>query len=143
MKIITKAITTMKKLFFSFILLLSPMMASAQTVSDVQNSGCLYETRGTESQTTPTIVLTKEGSILSMEVRNFISNCFTSDFVVKSSMSEGSDGAPCSLTVNVTPVTGGVLASCLCPYNVSFTVRDLKSSSFYLDCWWYNPKSRI
>ena len=51
-----------------FALLLLAMIhnvANAQerelTVSDVQNSGCLYETRGAENATFPTIVLKKEG----------------------------------------------------------------------------------
>ena len=36
----------MKKLLFLFTLMLSPMLASAQTVSDVQNSGCTARARG-------------------------------------------------------------------------------------------------
>ena len=85
----------------------------------------------------PTIILMKEGSILSVEVQNYTSNCATYDFVVKSSMSEGSDGSPCSLSVNVTPVLPEEITNCECPFNVSFTVRDFEPNSFYLDCWWY------
>jgi len=127
----------MKKLLFFLMLL--PMLASAQTVSDVQNSGCLSRTRGYEGEEepNPTIILTKEGSILSVELQNLISNCVTSDFVVKSNISESSEGSPCSLSINVNPVTGLLVANCLCPFNVSFTIRDLEPNSFYLDCWWY------
>ena len=39
-------ITAMKKLLFLFTLMLSPMLASAQTLSDVQNSGCTARARG-------------------------------------------------------------------------------------------------
>ena len=130
----------MKKLLFFFILIFSPMLASAQTVSDVQNSGCLSETRAYEDleKQTPTIILIKDGNILCVEVQNIISNCATSDFAVESSMSEDSNGSPCSLSINVTPVLDGNSAmSCLCPFNVAFTIRDWEPNCFYLDCLWY------
>lgn len=134
----------MKKLLSLFILMLLPMLASAQTVSDVENSGCTARARGAEyEEPVPTIILTKEGSVLSMEVQNYISNCATADFDVKSSISEGSDGAPFSLTINVIPITGEVLANCECPFNVSFIVRDLEPNSFYLNCWWYKGQVEL
>ena len=134
----------MKKLLSLFILMLLPMLASAQTVSDVENSGCTARARGAEyEEPVPTIILTKEGSVLSMEVQNYISNCATADFDVKSSISEGSDGAPFSLTINVIPITGEVLADCECPFNVSFIVRDLEPNSFYLNCWWYKGQVEL
>ena len=126
----------MKKLLFLFILMLSPMWASAQTVSDVKNSGCLNESRGAESQRVPTIVLTKEGSVLSVQLLNYEENCCVEEFEVTSSISGGSDGAPLSLSISVVPDDEWV-CDCICPFNVSFTVRDLEPNSFYLDCWWY------
>ena len=125
----------MKKLLFLSILMLLPMLASAQTVSDVQNSGCLNKTRGDESQSVPTIVLTKEGSVLSVQLLNYEENCCAEDFKVSSSISGGSDGAPLSLSISID--AGGWKCDCICPFNVSFTVRDLEPNSFYLDCWWY------
>ena len=107
------------------------------TVSDTEDSGCLREARGQKDVPVPTIILTKEGSILSVQILNFESNCATAGFIVKSNMIEGNDGSPCSLDINVTPETGDVLASCICPYNVSFTVHDLDANSFFLSCWWY------
>ena len=74
----------MKKLLSLFILMLLPMLASAQTASDVQNSGCLSKTRGEEAQMEPTIILTKEGSTLSVQLLNYESNCATQDFNVSS-----------------------------------------------------------
>ena len=136
----------MKKLLFLFILMLlrtalNVVEAQGQelTISDKQNSGCLSRTRGYEDEEEPisTIILTKEGSILSVEAQNIISNCATSDFVVKSNISEGNDGSPCTLSVIVAPVTGELVADCLCPFNVSFTIHDLEPNSFYLDCLWY------
>ena len=131
-------ITAMKKLLFLLTLMLSPVVASAQTVSDVQNSGCTARARGAgHVESVPTIILKKEGSVLWVEVQNFISTCDTNDFIVKSSMNEGNDEVPCSLTINIFPVTGEEPVDCVCPYNVSFTVRDLEPNSFYLKCWWY------
>ena len=108
-------------------------------ISDKQNSGCLSMARGyeDENEPIPTIILKKEGSILSVEVQNYTSNCATYDFEIKSSISDGIDGSPCSLSVNVAPVLPEQITTCDCPFNVSFTIRDLEPNSFYLDCWWY------
>ena len=128
----------MKKLLFFITLMFSPMLASAQTVSDVQNSGCMANARGVESEeSVPTIILKKEDTILSVELQNYISNCATYDFEIKSSISDGIDGSPCSLSVNVAPVLPEQITTCDCPFNVSFTIRDFEPNSFYLDCWWY------
>ena len=125
----------MKKLLFLSILMLLPMLASAQTVSDVQNSGCLNKTRGDESQSVPTIVLTKEGNILSVQLLNYEENCCAEDFNVTSSINSNSDSGSYWVSINID--AGGWECDCTCPFNVSFTVRDLEPNSFYLDCWWY------
>ena len=83
------------------------------------------------------IILEKEGSILSVQVLNYVSNCATQKFDVNSNISEGIDGSPCILSINVAPVLGDVYANCICPFNVSFTLHDLESNNFYLKCWWY------
>ncbi len=125
----------MKKILFLSILMLLPMLASAQTVSDVQNSGCLNKTRGDESQSVPTIVLTKEGNILSVQLLNYEENCCAEDFNVTSSINSNSDSGSYWVSINID--AGGRECDCICPFNVSFTVRDLEPNSFYLDCWWY------
>jgi len=126
----------MKKLLSIFILFFLPMLASATTVSDVKNSGCLDMTRGDGAESLPTIVLTKEGSVLSVQLLNYESNCGTTDFNVTSAVSGGSDSEPCSVNISVVPVVPAEM-DCICPYNVSFTVRDVEVNSFYLSCWWY------
>ena len=123
----------MKKQFFLFILMILPMLASAQTVSDVQNSGCLYGTRGEEPERQPMIVLTKEGNVLSVQLLNYESNCCTEDFYAIANIN---DGSPCSVSVSVRP-TVEYDCDCICPFNLSFTIRDLEPNIFYLDCWWY------
>ena len=129
----------MKKWFTLVVMALMTVGANAQdqTVLETQNSGCLSRTRGYMDEYIPAIVLKKEGSILSVEVQNFISNCATSDFMVNFSMSEGNNGEPCTLSAEVLPVRSEEEVACMCPYNVSFTVRDLEANTFYLNCGWY------
>ena len=111
--------------------------AQELTVSDIENTGCLENARGESvQQALPTIVLTKEGSVLSVQLINYTENCGTTDFNVTPTLSSGSNGGQCSLTVNVEPVIPQGYW-CECPFNVSFTVHDLKSNVFYLKCWWY------
>ena len=125
-------------LLFMFFL---PMLASAQTVSDVQNSGCLSMTRGNMVYT-PTIILTKEGNILSVQLQNYMSNCGTRDFDVTTNVSGGNGYEPCSVTISVVPVIPADM-DCNCPFNVSFTVRDLENNNFYLTCWWYDGQVEL
>ena len=122
----------MKRLVI-LLLMICPMLASAQTVSNVQNSGCLSETRGAESQRVPTIILTKEGSTLSVQLLDYESDCCTEDFNVTFSIASGSNYDVCE--VSISPISED--CDCVCPYNVSFTVQDLAPNEFYLYCWWY------
>ena len=128
----------MKKLLL-FILMLLPMLANAQAVSDIQDSGCLNEHAGLEAQK---IVLTKEGSTLSVQLLNYIENCCTEDFNATSSISGGSNGELCSVSINVAPAVEWE-CTCYCPFNVSFTVRDLEPNSFYFNCLWCNRKVEL
>ena len=130
----------MKRTLIFLACVLTSLTMSAQgdlTVGDIQNSGCLSRTRG-ENEPLPTIILTKEGSFLSVQLLNYESNCATSDFNVTPTVSGGSDGVPYSVNINVVPyLPGDEAMDCICPYNVSFTVRDVEANSFYLSGWWY------
>ena len=127
-------------LFYACVLASLTMLAQeGLTVGDIQNSGCHALTRGEESEPIPTIVLTKEGSVLSVQLLNYDSNCATTDFNVTSIVNGGSDGEPYFVNISVVPrLPDGELPTCFCPYNVSFTLRDLEPNSFYFFCWWYN-----
>ncbi len=134
----------MKKITLLFIVcVLTSLAMSAQdgvAVGDVQNSGCLYKT---SEVSTPTIVLTKEGSILSVQLLNYESYDATTDFNVTSSIS---DDEPCSVTINITPVIpdgAQIEREWVCLFNVSFTVRDLEPNKFYLDCWWFKGQVEL
>lgn len=117
-------------------------MAQEPSVSDVEDSGCLSHAPGDDGELVPTIVLTKEGDILSVQVLNYESNCGTRGFDVTSSLSGGSDNEPYSLSVGVEPVVPAAM-DCICPFNVTFTIRDLKPNSFYLKCWWYEGQVEL
>ena len=130
----------MKKVFVTFAVLLfgfGVAQAQESAVSDTQNSGCLSETRS-DGWPPPVIVLKKDGSILSVELQNYVSNCATSSFNVESQLRGGSSDKPCSVTVDVSPVTSHYITTCECPFNVSFALRDLEEDCFYLSCWWYH-----
>ena len=106
-------------------------------ISDTQNSGCLSMLQGDdEGGRTSTIILEKEGNILSVQLLNYRSNCGTYDFTVNSSLSENTEGSSIFLSINVVPNVD-YIARCMCPFNVSFTVHDLEPNTFYLECWWY------
>ena len=133
----------MKRTLVFMACVLASLTMSAQddlTVEDIQNSGCLSMARGEESEPIPTIVLTKEGNILLVQLLNYESNCGTTGFEVTPTVNDGKDGDPLSVSISVVPrLPGGELPACECPYNVSFTVRDweAEAKSFYLSCWWY------
>ena len=112
--------------------------AQGLTLSNVQNSGCLRENqrRANGEGQTRTIVLLKEGSILSVQLLNYEANCGTEGFDVTPNMSGGSDGTQCSVNIQVVPV-GEEDMDCICPYNVSFTVYGLETNSFRFNCWWF------
>ncbi|MBO7578765.1 MAG: leucine-rich repeat protein [Prevotella sp.] len=121
-------------LFIAFVLTSLTMSAQGDlTVGDIQNSGCLNKT---QEEKIPTIVLTKEGSVLSVQLLNYESYTATTDFNVTSSISNDD---PCSVTISVTPVIpegAQVEWEWVCLFNVSFTIHDFELNRFYLDCWW-------
>lgn len=112
---------------------LTEAQGQEMTVTDIQNSGCLNRTRGGEDPI-QTIVLTKEGRNLSVQLLNYKANCCTSGFLVQSSLSDAKSAQP-TLSVQAFPEVGA--CDCECPYNVTFTVRDFVNNSFYLSCWWF------
>ena len=126
----------MKRTLIFLACVLTSLTMSAQdglTVGDIQNSGCLNKT---QEEKIPTIVLTKEGSVLSVQLLNYESYTATTDFNVTSYISNDD---PCSLAINVTPVIpegAQVEWEWVCLFNVSFTIRDFELNRFYLDCWW-------
>ena len=133
----------MKTIRFIFLFtLVSVLNVQGQdlTVSDINCSGCLNETRNSEaSQDTKSIVLKKEGSTLQMELHRYGSNCGTTGFQISSTVSED---MPCKLSVTLNPIIPEPM-DCSCPMNVSFTLNGLEQNSFYLMCWWYEGQVEL
>ena len=130
------------------ILLLSALMllttaqnvvkAQDLTLSDVQNSGCLRDSeygrrRANETEERRTMILLKEGNILTVQLFNFEATCETEDFIITPKVNNGD---PCFVSINVDYIDSD--ADCICPYNISFTLHDLEPNCFFFSCWWYN-----
>ena len=109
--------------------------------SEPISSGCLSQTRGAEESALPTIKLTKEGSILSVDLLNYSSNCGTTGFEVENRMIGGNNDTP-SVVISVVPVIPAPM-DCICPFNISYTVRGLEKNKFYLTCWWFDGQVEL
>ncbi len=108
------------------------------TLSDVQNSGCLRDSeygrrRANETEERRTMILLKEGNILTVQLFNFEATCETEDFIITPKVNNGD---PCFVSINVDYIDSD--ADCICPYNISFTLHDLEPNCFFFSCWWYN-----
>jgi hypothetical protein len=62
--------------------------------------------------------MTKEGDIVTCEIKGIVANCGVDYFDVKPEYTKGV-GAPDSLFIDVTPVFSST-KDCTCPYNVLF-----------------------
>ena len=137
----------MKKIAFALIVVLlfgiKTIKAQEQELSASEpiSSGCLSHSRGAEIATSPTIKLTKEENILSVELLNYTSNCGTTGFEVENKIIDGNNENP-TVAINVTPVIPAYM-DCTCPFNISYTVRDLEKNNFYLTCWWYEGQVEL
>ncbi len=137
----------MKKIAFALIVVLlfgiKTIKAQEQELSASEpiSSGCLSHSRGAEIATSPTIKLTKEDNILSVELLNYTSNCGTTGFEVENKIIDGNNENP-TVAINVTPVIPAYM-DCTCPFNISYTVRDLEKNNFYLTCWWYEGQVEL
>ena len=137
----------MKKIALALIVILlfgvKTIKAQEQELSASEpiSSGCVSHSRGAEISTSPTIKLTKEENILSVELLNYTSNCGTTGFEVENKIIDGNNENP-TVAINVTPVIPAY-KDCTCPFNISYTVRDLEKNKFYLTCWWYEGQVEL
>ena len=111
------------------------------SASEPISSVCVSHSRGAEVFTSPTIKLTKEENILSVELLNYTSNCGTTGFEVENKIIDGNNENP-TVAINITPVIPAYM-DCTCPFNISYTVRDLEKNNFYLTCWWYEGQVEL
>ena len=111
------------------------------TLSDIQKSGCQRGSQrraNGEAEETRTIILQKEGDILSVQLQGFVSNCATEGFDVTPGISGGTGGKPYSVTLDVEAIVPDLASICECPFNVSFTLHGLEANNFRFSCWWYD-----
>ena len=137
MKKITLALITVLLLGLETIKAQEQELSASEPIS----SGCVSHSRGAEISTSPTIKLTKEENILSVELLNYTSNCGTTGFEVENKIIDGNNENP-TVAINVTPVIPAYM-DCTCPFNISYTVRDLEKNKFYLTCWWYEGQVEL
>ena len=130
----------MKKIILLSILLLVQFGLYAQelTVSDVQNSDCLGSTR---AEVKETIILTKEGSSLLVQLFNYEANCAAYKFNITPVVSRGSNSEPYSVSIRIG--YQGDDDDCICPYNISFTLHGLETNSFFFSCCWYQGQINL
>lgn len=110
----------------------APWYEDEPEVSEVKNSSCVNETR---ASSTRSLVLTKDGDVVTCELHNIVVNCGVDFFDVSSEFKKGME-SPDTLLLNVSPVVPESM-DCTCPYNVTFTIRDVKSDSLFIYCWLY------
>ena len=130
----------MKKIILLSLLLLVQFGLYAQelTVSDVQNSDCLGSTR---AEVKETIILTKEGGSLLVQLFNYEANCAAYKFNITPVVSRGSNSEPYSVSIRIG--YQGDDADCICPYNISFTLHGLETNSFFFSCCWYQGQINL
>jgi len=109
----------------------NPSETVVPEVDDVTDSGCTDRTRAGSFN----LVMTKEGDVLTCEVQGIIANCGLDYFDVRPEYSKSAVG-PDTLFLTIMPVVSWE-KDCTCPYNVTFTVRNVSEDSFFLNCWRY------
>lgn len=111
--------------------------AGKESSREVMASGCLDTRSDGEDyeKPAPSIVLAKEGDIVSCQLFNFEYNCFVYDFNVVSDLQKAFDGTD-SLSVKAVLVDGSEPLDfrCLCHYNISFVIRNVTADKVRFHC---------
>ena len=110
--------------------------AQELTVSDIQFTNLHRYSDNTS------IVLTKEGSILNVQLLNYPGHPSTQEFVITPKMSGGSDGEPYSVFIDVIPINISD-TDVITTFNVSFNVHGLEINSFHFSCWPYEEQVNL
>lgn len=140
----------MKHIIFSIIFLIASTTLLAYDANSAANAlelavsdiSCrlIPNTQNIEDEV---IVLYSEGSGIRVQLATYRCNPFMTGFYITSTMNEGSNGAPDSVSVNVVPMVPepykntNVLQQW---YSVSFIIHDVEANSLYFSCLWYEGK---
>lgn len=115
---------------------ITTLSAQELTVSDISCRLLTY----TQTIDDDVIALYREGSSIRVQLAPYRCNPFMTGFDITSTMNEGNNGAPDSISVNVVPVVPepykntSVLQQC---YSVSFIIHGMEANSFYFSCLWF------
>ena len=96
------------------------------TVGDVSNTPCAYRTRGESVIGNPTLKLTRFDGGLYGELNNCEVNCAYGNINVICQ----EDGQ--NLSISVDEDTGDIVADCVCPINISFTIYNALQDEYHL-----------
>lgn len=107
-------------------------------VSDIQFSR-LDDTQSSGNEITRTIILTREGTNLNVQLLNYESYSTTLDFSIKTRVNGGKNDSPYSLSVSLSSFRLKYIPTDnpYSLYNISFTINGLETNSFLISCWWY------
>ena len=95
-------------------------------VGDVSNTSCLRESRSVSTWGNPILKLTRKGSNLFCQLTDYEVNCAHGDIQV--SCKEVGQ----TLNISLDEGLGEIMANCLCPINVSFTIFDALQDQYQL-----------
>lgn len=100
---------------------------SSSKVGDVSNSSCLRESRAESVWGNPMLTLTREGNNLFCQLTDYEVNCAFGD--IKVYCKEDNQ----ALNISVDEGTGDIVANCICPVNISFTIFDALQDQYQLN----------
>ena len=100
--------------------------SSFSKVGDVSNSSCLRESRAEGVWGNPILTLKRVGNNLYCQLTDYVVNCAHGEIQVGCK----EDGQ--TLNINLDEGLGEIMANCLCPINVSFTIFDALQDQYQL-----------
>ena len=95
-------------------------------VGDVSNTSCLRESRSVSTWGNPILKLTRKGSNLFCQLTDYEVNCAHGDIQV--SCKEVGQ----TLNISLDEGLGELMASCVCPININFTIFDALQDQYQL-----------
>ena len=122
----------MKKLYQLFLIVTVTMLTACSTsqtgvyVGNFSNSECLNKTRSFVKAPTTKLKLTRNGNCINGEFLGYLANCMHGELSVDGQQ----EGNRLSVNVREKSEPGALVATCLCPINIYFTLFDVDGENF-------------
>ncbi len=122
----------MKKLYQLFLIVTVTMLTACSTsqtgvyVGNFSNSECLNKTRSFVKAPTTKLKLTRNGNCINGEFLGYQANCMHGELSVDGQQ----EGNRLSVNVREKSEPGALVATCLCPINIYFTLFDVDGENF-------------